>query len=211
MRRSRADKEKTHSRIIAVAAKRFREEGLEGIGVADVMKEAGSTVGGFYKHFGSRDDLVIEALAEAFKDLDKLEQAAEDLPMMLRQYLGEEHSENPGAGCAVTALVGDVRHASTGTRTVFTQRVKHDLQYYEDRFKPGDPKSRRARAILVLSACVGGLNLARAVNDKGLSREILSALREEVTAVAMRPIPRGSVALGRPAAKTMHKRASVKK
>ena len=64
MKRSRAGKARTHSKIVAVAAKRFRERGIEGIGIADVMKEAGSSVGGFYKHFNSREELVIEALAE---------------------------------------------------------------------------------------------------------------------------------------------------
>lgn len=187
MRRSKTEKAVTHSKIVAVAAKRFRELGLEGIGVADVMKEAGSSVGGFYKHFKSRDELVIEALAEAFKDLDRWEQEAEDLPALLSYYLGEEHRDCPGTGCAVTALAGDVRHASTGIRTVFTERVKHSLAYTADRMKGGDAASRRARAILSLSAGIGGLSLARAVNDKALSREILAALRDQLIALTKQP------------------------
>lgn len=190
MRRSNAEKNLTHSKIVSVAAKRFRERGLEGIGVADVMKQAGSSVGGFYKHFGSRDELVIESLAEAFKDLDRWEQEAEDLPALLRFYLGEEHCDCPGEGCAITALAGDVRHASTGIRTVFTQRVKHSLGYSTDRLEGGDAKLRRSRAILLLSAGIGGLSLARAVNDKALSREILAALREQLIALAKQPVPR---------------------
>lgn len=189
MRRSKADKAATHAKIVAVAAKRFRERGLEGIGVADVMKEAGSSVGGFYKHFESRDELAIEALAEAFKDLDRWERNAEDLPALLRFYLGEEHCDCPGEGCAITALAGDVRHASTGIRTVFTQRVKHSLGYSTDRVKGGDADSRRSRAILLLSAGIGGLSLARAVNDKALSREILATLREQLTAIAQQQLP----------------------
>ena len=190
MRRSRAEKAATHSKIVAVAAKRFRERGLKGIGVADVMKEAGSSVGGFYKHFGSRDELVFEALAEAFKDLDRWEQQAEDLPALLRFYLGEEHCDHPGEGCAITALAGDVRHASTAVRTLFTQRVKHSLGYSSDRLRGRDLKSRRARAILLLSAGIGGLSLARAVNDTALSREILASLREQLIAVTKQPFSR---------------------
>jgi TetR/AcrR family transcriptional repressor of nem operon len=190
MRRSKAEKAITHSKIVSVAAKRFRERGLEGIGVADVMKEAGSSVGGFYKHFESRDELVIEALAEAFKDLDRWEKEAEDLPALLRFYLGEEHCDCPGQGCAITALAGDVRHASSGVRTVFTERVKHTLGYSADRLKGGDADSRRSRAILLLSAGIGGLSLARAVNDKALSREILAALREQLIALTKQPLPR---------------------
>jgi TetR/AcrR family transcriptional repressor of nem operon len=189
MRRSKAEKALTHSKIVSVAAKRFRERGLEGIGVADVMKEAGSSVGGFYKHFVSRDELVIEALAEAFKDLDRWEREAEDLPALLRFYLGEQHCDRPGAGCAITALAGDVRHASSGVRTVFTERVKHSLSYTADHMEGGDAESRRPRAILLLSAGIGGLSLARAVNDKALSREILAELSEQLIALAKQLLP----------------------
>jgi TetR/AcrR family transcriptional repressor of nem operon len=190
MRRSKVEKALTHSKIVSVAAKRFRERGLEGIGVADVMKEAGSTVGGFYKHFASRDELVIEALAEAFKDLDRWEREAEDLPALLRFYLGEQHCDRPGEGCAITALAGDVRHASSGVKIVFTERVKHSLSYSADHMKGGDAESRRSRAILLLSAGIGGLSLARAVNDKALSREILAELREQLIALSKQPLPR---------------------
>ena len=190
MRHSKTEKAVTHSKIVAVAAKRFRELGLEGIGVADVMKEAGSSVGGFYKHFESRDELVIEALAEAFKDLDRWEQQAEDLPALLCFYLGEEHCNHPETGCAMTALAGDVRHASTGVRAVFTERVKHSLGYSADRVKGGDAASRRARAILLLSAGIGGLSLARAVNDKALSREILAVLRDQLIGLTKHPRPK---------------------
>jgi TetR/AcrR family transcriptional repressor of nem operon len=193
MRRSRADKAVTHSQILAVAAKRFRERGLAGIGVADVMKEAGSSVGGFYKHFGSRDDLVVEALAEAFKDLDASEGKAADLPTYFQDFLlSNAHRDRPATGCAVTSFVGDVRHAGVGIKTVYTQRVRHTLGYYESGLKGGDQQSRRARAILLLCAGIGGVSLARAVNDKALSNEILKALREEFSTLTRRQPPRRS-------------------
>src|ERR1700727_1724871 len=102
---SKSDKAETHARIVNVAAKRFRELGLEGIGVADVMKEAGVTVGGFYKHFNSRDDLVVEALATAFQDLDRWEEHTETLTKGLTTYLSEEPREVPGTACALGGLV----------------------------------------------------------------------------------------------------------
>src|SRR5271168_1526816 len=97
---SKSDKAETHTRIVNVAAKRFRELGLEGIGVADVMKEAGVTVGGFYKRFDSRDELVVEALATAFQDLDRWEEHTDTLTKLLENYLSEEHRDAPGTGCA---------------------------------------------------------------------------------------------------------------
>src|SRR5580700_407481 len=103
---SKSDKAETHTRIVKVAAKRFRELGLKGIGVADVMKEAGATVGGFYKHFDSRDELVVEALATAFLDLDRWEEHTDTLTKALENFLSEEHRDAPGAGLRVGRIAG---------------------------------------------------------------------------------------------------------
>ncbi len=189
MRRSRADKAITHSKIVAVAAKRFREKGLNGIGVAEVMKEAGSSAGGFYKHFDSRDDLVVEALAESFKFLDRVSAKADDLPQFLEMMLSDEHHDNPGNGCGLTALSGDVRNAAPAARTVYTQRVQQTLAYYTDRIPGGTAEDRRARAVLLLSACLGGLSIARATNDRALSQEILKSLRQEMKTLMKAPLP----------------------
>ena len=186
MRRSRADKALTHSRVLAIAAKRFRERGLDGVGLAELMKEAGSSVGGFYKHFASREELVIEALAEAFKFLDRMESKSKDLPAFLEAFLSEQHYANPGAGCALTALVSDISHASGAVRTVYTQRVKQTLGYYTQRLTPADD-SKRARAILLFCAATGGLALSRAVNDPSLANEILESLREQLATLSALP------------------------
>lgn len=187
MRKSKTEKADTHSKIVSVAAKRFRERGLDGVGIDDLMKEIGATVGGFYKHFGSRDDLVVEALAEAFRDLDKLEQRSEDLPALLTTFLSEEHCASPGTGCALTALAGEIRHASTAAKGIFTERVKHGLSFYSDHLNGGDAESRRTRAILIFSAALGGMTLARAVLDKALSREIIDTLRANLIALSQKP------------------------
>src|SRR5271163_2966468 len=124
---SKSDKAATHDRIVNVAAKRFRELGIQGIGVADVMKEAGVTVGGFYKHFESRDELVVEALAAAFHDLDYWEEHTDNLAEALKNYLTEEHRDAPGTGCALSALLGDMTHASRSVKAVYTARLKRTL------------------------------------------------------------------------------------
>src|SRR5712692_5937692 len=126
---SKRDKAETHARIVSVAAKRFRELGLEGIGVADVMKEAGVTVGGFYKHFDSRDELVVEALATAFQDLDRWEEHTNTLTKLLENYLSEGHRDAPGTGCALGALLGDMSRASRSAKAVYTARLKRSLAY----------------------------------------------------------------------------------
>ena len=182
----------THARILKVAAKRFRELGLDGIGVADVMKQAGVTVGAFYKHFKSRDELVVEALGTAFKDLDAWEKHAESLAQLLENYLTEYHRDNPGAGCAMGALLGDMSRASKSAKTVYTTRVKHSLAVtaglLPQLLKPirlitalsSVRRNRRGRALRILSGLLGALNLSRAVSDPSLSREILEQVRRQL-------------------------------
>jgi len=177
---SKSDKTETHTRIVSVAAKRFRELGLEGIGVADVMKEAGVTVGGFYKHFGSRDELVVEALAAAFKDLDVWEEHTADMAHLLQNYLTEAHRDAPGTGCAMGALVGDMTRGSKSARALYTARVKRSLAFFSALLPSNRRSDKRRRALLILSALLGAINLSRAVSDPNLSREILHGVREEL-------------------------------
>lgn len=177
---SKSDKAETHTRIVSVAAKRFRELGLEGIGVADVMQEAGVTVGGFYKHFGSRDELVVEALAAAFKDLDVWEEHTADMAHLLQNYLTEAHRDAPGTGCAMGALVGDMTRGSKSARALYTSRVKRSLAFFNALLPSNRRSDKRRRALLILSALLGAINLSRAVSDPNLSREILHGVREEL-------------------------------
>jgi TetR/AcrR family transcriptional repressor of nem operon len=191
MGHSRRDKQTTHDRIVRVAARRFRERGLEGIGVADVMKEAGVTVGGFYKHFGSRDELVVEALATAFKDVDAWEEHAEDIVQLLQNYLTEAHRDAPGNGCAMGALLGDMTRGSKSARALYTARVKQSVAFSSGLLPSGSRSDKRGRALLILSALLGAINLSRAVSDPSLSREILNGVRDQLIGLVnpARPAP----------------------
>ena len=177
---SKSGKAETHTRIVTVAAKRFRERGLEGIGVADVMKEAGVTVGGFYKHFGSRDELVVEALATAFKDLDVWEERTPDMAHLLQNYLTEAHRDAPGTGCGMGALLGDMTRGSKSARALYTERVKRTRAFLSALLPSSQRPDKRRRALLILRALLGALNLSRAVSDPNLSREILDGVRDEL-------------------------------
>jgi TetR/AcrR family transcriptional repressor of nem operon len=176
----RKTKTHTHAKILKVAARRFRELGLDGIGVADVMKQAGVTVGAFYKHFNSREELVVEALGTAFKDLDAWEKHAETLALLLEKYLSEAHRDNPGAGCAMGALLGDMSRASKSAKTVYTARVKHSLAVTAGLLPSEENADKRGRALLILTSLLGALNLSRAVSDPSLSREILDKVRQQL-------------------------------
>src|SRR5258708_3270369 len=176
----RKTKTHTHAKILKVAARRFRELGLDGIGVADVMKQAGVTVGAFYKHFKSRDELVVEALGTSFKDLDAWEERAETLAQVLQNYLTEAHRDNPGTGCAMGALLGDMSHASKSAKTVYTARVKRSLAFTAGLWPSEENADKRRRPFLILSGLLGAINLSLAVSDPILSREILDQVRQQL-------------------------------
>ena len=179
---SRAQKAKTHERIVKLASKRFREDGLASVGIAELMKEAGLTVGGFYKHFDSRDDLVAEAVSSAFGGWKRRVDAAKaggpsvSLAKLIDDYLDEAHRDNPGTGCAFSALAPEIARSDKQTRALTSEQVRNDIQLIAG-LLPGKDKSRaRSRAILTFSALVGAMSLARAVSDEGLSREILETV-----------------------------------
>ena len=184
MRQSRQEKAKTHERILEVASERIRQQGLDRPAVAEIMQAAGLTHGGFYKHFGSRDDLIAEATESALADSDRyvreLTDRAEDpLAAFVDWYLSAEHRDDPGTGCAVPALGGDVRRGDERLRTAYRGQVQ---RYFEnvERFLGGGEDARQ-RAILTVSALVGALVLSRAVDDEALSDEILSAVSKGIS------------------------------
>src|ERR1700678_1922601 len=179
---SQAQKEKTHQRIVAIASKRFREKGLAGFGIAELMKEAGLTVGGFYKHFDSRDELVAEALSDAFGVWQRQKEAADSsgppfsFEKLVDDYMSDAHRKNPSAGCAFSALAPEIARSDKRTRTLTTDQVKADIELIVGLLPGRDKRATRSRAILTFSALVGAMSLARAVSDEALSREILNTV-----------------------------------
>ena len=179
---SKAQKAKTHERIVKLASKRFREEGLAGIGIAELMKEAGLTVGGFYKHFNSRDDLVAEAVNSAFGGWKRRVEAAKSsgppvsYEKLIDDYLNKEHRDNPGTGCAFSALAPEIARSDKRTRALTSEQVRNDIQLIAALHPAKDKRTARSRAILTFSALVGAMALARAVSDDPLSREILKTV-----------------------------------
>ena len=181
---SKAQKDRTHRRIVAIASKRFREKGLAGFGIAELMKEAGLTVGGFYKHFDSRDELVAEAVSSAFSDWQRRVDAAAaaGTPVsyagLVDDYLSEAHRKNPGTGCAYSALAPEIARSDKRTRTLTSEQVRSDLELILGLLPGEDKRAARSKAILTFSALVGAMSLARSVADASLSREILKTVAE---------------------------------
>jgi TetR/AcrR family transcriptional repressor of nem operon len=189
MGHSQLDKAATHARIVDIASRKLREKGLEGIGVADLMKEAGLTVGGFYKHFESRDALVLEAVQAAFT----LWKGAQDNPelkdysyeKLIDGYLSPAHRDNTGAGCPFSAVAPDLARADPRTRALASKQLQLDFDMIgrliakesgdiKGMAKPS--KEQRAQAMLAFSAMIGAVSLARVMEDEGAARELMKAV-----------------------------------
>jgi TetR/AcrR family transcriptional repressor of nem operon len=181
---SKTQKARTHKRIVAIASKRLREKGLQGLGIAELMKEAGLTVGGFYKHFDSRDELITEAVSSAFGDWQRrVDAAASGGPpvsyaRLIDDYLSDVHRKNPGVGCAFSALAPEIARSDKRTRALTSEQVRNDLDLIVGLLPGKDKHAARSRAILTFSALVGAMSLARAVSDESLSRDILKTVAE---------------------------------
>jgi TetR/AcrR family transcriptional repressor of nem operon len=180
-RHSQAEKARSHDRIVDIAAARVRESGTAAPGVAEIMKAAGLTHGGFYKHFGSRDDLIAEAVDRAFADNEHAiaavtEDADDALAAFVEWYLSGKHRDAPATGCGVAALGAEVARGDARVRAAYTEQVKRYLGLLERLLGDADPDARR-QATVMLSTLVGALLLARAVDDPALSDEILRDVR----------------------------------
>lgn len=187
---SQKEKAANHERIVAIAAGRIRRDGLQSINVADIMREAGLTHGGFYRHFKSHDDLVTEALAMALwqgsveyrMDLDALGSRA--LPSIIKAYLSRGHRDAPATGCAISALAEDMSGANEANRALYAAQVEKDIELLAGLEPISDDPESHHLATLTLSALVGSLSIARAVGDPALSRRILKETADALMTAA---------------------------
>jgi TetR/AcrR family transcriptional regulator, transcriptional repressor for nem operon len=190
MGHSQASKVHNHERILRIAARMFREKGLEGLSIATLMQKSGLTHGGFYKHFTSRDDLLTQALKIAFAEPDDPEKYVKYLAtiepgeitfdMFVRAYLGKIHRDDPSSACAVGTLVSDVGRAGKDVKDLYTARVKKNLEGLIALMSGPRGKRDKSAALVVFSALVGAFALARAISDRTLSDDLLKAVQDFV-------------------------------
>jgi TetR/AcrR family transcriptional repressor of nem operon len=184
MRYPASETAEKHERILTEAARLFRERGFSGVGVAEIMKAAGLTHGAFYAHFPSKDALAAEAVERAFAESDAQVHASAEYGRDARQafldnYLSARHRDHPGRGCAIAALGPEIAR-DPEVRAPFTTEVKRMIARLSDGTGKNAPKDSRQEAIHLLSAAVGALILARAVDDPDLSDEILACVRDSL-------------------------------
>jgi TetR/AcrR family transcriptional regulator, transcriptional repressor for nem operon len=178
MRVSREKAAENRERIVEAASRLFREKGFDGAGVDAIMHAAGLTHGGFYGHFGSKDDLAAEAVTRAFGRSAENQSRYATLSDLVSGYLSERHCADRANGCAIAALGADMARQSEGVRRGLTAYVRAQLDHFTRLLRYGTRASRRRRAIATLAGMVGALTLARAVDDPALSKEILDAARD---------------------------------
>src|SRR6266567_2421047 len=148
MRYEPEHKTRTRDRIVRNTARKLRAEGLSGPGVASVMKASGLTVGGFYKHFRSKDELVVDAIAQAFSDSEKAYSSLEDMPRedrwkeVVRLYLSTEHCDRSDTGCPVAALAPEIARAKFSVRKRISGVMKERTDRWVE-FMPGVTATER--------------------------------------------------------------------
>jgi AcrR family transcriptional regulator len=176
-------KAETHERIVQTAARAIREHGYSGASVADVMKQAGLTHGGFYAHFASREVMLEEALgcaaAEGFARMAGAGQRAEPghaLEAMVASYLSDRHVEHPGGGCTLATLGTETARQSPGLRRVATRNIAAMARLLAEQLPGGDTSENRDRALAIMSGMVGALMVARIVDDPALSTAVRDAV-----------------------------------
>src|ERR1700753_2145588 len=179
MRYAKGHKDATRERIIDVASRQFREQGVAAVGLAGIMTEAGLTNGAFYSHFMSKEDLVQAVLSKALRRREETLRAASEtddgLEKTIRDYLAPRHRDRPSGGCPTAALVAEVARHPKLTRDVFTEKVSTFIELIASQIRDGSADQRRRRAIAIYGMMVGTLQIARAVNDRPLSDEILES------------------------------------
>ncbi len=187
MRYPKDHKQKTHAQILAAAARAFRAEGI-GVGVSDVMGQAGLTHGGFYAHFASKNALVAEIAEHCLNEMgDRLLEAARGAPAdpvdaLLAVYLTPEHRDRPDTGCPIPALAGEIARQPAEVRRAFTRALERYIQQLAGTLPGNDPEGRTDDALAMLSGMVGAMLLARAIDDPALSQRTLAAAHSRLRA-----------------------------
>lgn len=192
MRYAEGHKDETHRHLLEVAAKQFLKNGIDGVGIATIMKEAGLTNGAFYAHFKSKDALVAEMLDDALERREKQFLEGKIKPTdYARLYLSSFHRNDLECGCPIAALLSELVRHSKATRKVFTRRIERTAELLASQLG-GDELGRKKIAISVMAILFGALQMSRAVTNNQLSDEILNGAYETAMSLVsgeIRPEP----------------------
>jgi TetR/AcrR family transcriptional repressor of nem operon len=166
--------------ILTTAATLFRERGVPGVGVDALGQAAGMTHGSLYSQFGSKEKLLAEALEDGFKREGPMAAPMDTVSGLISRYLSPRHRDDPGSGCFMAALGGDMPHQGEVARHSFTRVVKGAVTRLSEKLPAGTRRARKDDMLAALSSMVGAMILARAVDDQEFSDRILAATRAKL-------------------------------
>lgn len=183
VRYPRGHKEKTREQIVETAARAFREDGVAGVGIGELMGRAGLTHGGFYAHFSSKDALVAEACSRAvdqtwaqMHELVAQAPPGQELAAFIRGYVSRTHRDDPGGGCMMPTVGSEMARQEPDVRAAFTAQIRRVLDNIQA-LMPDTP-DREDRALTLLAGMAGAVLLSRAIDDPALSDRILKLNRD---------------------------------
>jgi AcrR family transcriptional regulator len=178
MRYGKDHKQATRQRIVEAAGRRFKQDGIDGAGVATVMSDAGLTNGAFYGHFRSKEDLVANVLADQLRaqreSFDAQSSDRAGLEAFIRSYLSPEHRDQSADGCPSAALIDEIVRRPAATKRVFTDELAATMNDIASRLDPTDVEAARTDALALFGFMLGTLQLARALTDRDLSDQLLA-------------------------------------
>ena len=178
MRYGKDHKQATRQRIVEAAGRRFKEDGIDGAGIAAVMSDAGLTNGAFYAHFTSKEDLVANVLADQVRAqrhrFDAQPSGRAGLEAIIRAYLSPEHRDQYGDGCPSAALLDEIDRRPAATRQVYTEELLGIADDIAARLSPEDAEAARTDALVLFGLMLGTLQLARALTDGDVSHQLLA-------------------------------------
>jgi AcrR family transcriptional regulator len=178
MRYSKDQKQTTRQRILETAGRRFKQDGIDGAGVATVMSDAGLTNGAFYGHFRSKEDLVANVLADQLRaqrrSFDSLPAGRAGIEAFIRSYLSPQHRDQSADGCPSAALIDEIVRRPAATRQVFTDELARTMDDIASRLDPTDIEAARTDALALFGFMLGTLQLARTLTDRDRSDQLLA-------------------------------------
>jgi TetR/AcrR family transcriptional regulator, transcriptional repressor for nem operon len=187
MRKSKAETAKTRERILEAASAQFLSHGITEAGLAQLMRAAGLTHGGFYRHFASKDQLVSEACSQAAQSLasglkSQIEgkPPAQALPLLVGKYLSRSHRDRPAIGCVLAALGSELARADAKTREAATEGFLGLSRLIAGQLKNVSAKKAEVQSMAIAAAMIGAMTVARIVPDSRISNSILVGTREQI-------------------------------
>jgi TetR/AcrR family transcriptional regulator, transcriptional repressor for nem operon len=187
MRKSKAETAKTRERILEAASAQLLSHGITEAGLARLMRAAGLTHGGFYRHFASKDQLVAEACSQAVQSLasglkSQIEGKPPDqaLPLLVGKYLSRSHRDRPPTGCVLAALGSELARADAKTREVATEGFLGLSRLIAGQLKNVPAKKAEVQSMAIAAAMIGAMTVARIVTDSRISNSILVGTRDHI-------------------------------